>query len=324
MSTASHPTPTAAETREPEDAGNTLEHLAQRVDEAIAEIRTLPPEVQAKAMAMRAAIEEFHKVGLTLIVKRLKSDTRGKELLFELVDHPAVYALFSMHGLVRADLRTQVSRVLDMVRPYMQSHGGDVTLVDVQGKIVYVRLVGNCQGCSMSSLTLRNTVEESLKQHLPEIEAVKVVSDAPVADNLVQIQTGRMATGSSAPSVAPATNTSSTMSQEPSGDGDHGWMAGPLLDELPASKPMEFIAGGAKVLLVPTREGLRAYRNSCAHQGLPLDGGLLDQENDSLVCPWHGFQFCASTGECLSAPQCQLEPFPLRVIDNRVWVRPEA
>ncbi len=105
------------------------------------------------------------------------------------------------------------------------------------------------------------------------------------------------------------------MSQEPSGDGDHGWMAGPLLDELPASKPMEFIAGGAKVLLVPTREGLRAYRNSCAHQGLPLDGGLLDQENDSLVCPWHGFQFCASTGECLSAPQCQLEPFPLRVID---------
>ncbi len=70
----------SSRTREPEDAGNTLEHLAQRVDEAIAEIRTLPPEVQAKAMAMRAAIEEFHKVGLTLIVKRLKSDARRKRV----------------------------------------------------------------------------------------------------------------------------------------------------------------------------------------------------------------------------------------------------
>lgn len=323
MSTASHstqtPPPSPADTLEPADADKMLEQIAQRVDEVIAEIKTLPTDVQAKAMAMRSAIEEFHKVGLTLIVKRLKSDPRGKELLFELVDHPAVYALFSMHGLVRADLRTQVSRVLEMVRPYMQSHGGDVVLEDVRGKIVYVRLIGNCQGCSMSSLTLRNTVEESLKQHLPEIEAVKVVSDDANADPLVQIQASWPATSNA--TVAPPQVNARAHNGPSLG---HGWVAGPMLDELNEGKPTEFTAGDAKILLVPTQEGLRAYRNSCAHQGLPLDGGLLDQANDTLVCPWHGFQFSASTGECLSAPQCQLEPFPLRIIENRIWVRPDA
>lgn len=311
MSTASQSTTAPAGAAESEDAASVLEHLASRVDQVIAEIHTLPADVQIKAMALRSAIEEFHKVGLTLIVKRLKSDPRGKELLFELVDHPAVYALFSMHGLVRADLRTQVSRVLDMVRPYMKSHGGDVVLEDVRGKTVYVRLVGNCQGCSMSSLTLRNTVEESLKQHLPEIEAVEVVPETQSSADLVQIQPAWA-------KPAPTAIDSATSETELG----HGWVAGPMLSELSHSKPTEFVAGDAKILLVPTNEGLRAYRNACAHQGLPLDGGMLDKDNDTLVCPWHGFQFSASTGECLSAPQCQLEPFPLRIIDNRVWVRP--
>ena len=69
-------------------------------------------------------------------------------------------------------------------------------------------------------------------------------------------------------------------------------------------------------------KGMRAYRNACAHQGLPLDGGILDDENGTITCPWHGFQFDSESGECFSAPQCQLEPFPLRVKDERVWVRP--
>ena len=97
-----------------------FEQLAQRADQAFAEVNTLPADIRMKALALKSAIEEFHKVGLTQIVRTLKADPRGKELLFELADQPAVYALFSMHGLVRADLRTQVSRVIEMVRPYLQ------------------------------------------------------------------------------------------------------------------------------------------------------------------------------------------------------------
>ena len=171
-----------AKTSTPMVTVDNLEQLAERVDKAIAEVQALDPDVRVKAMTLKSTIEEFHKVGLTHIVKKLKDDPEGKKLLFELVDEPTVYALFAMHGLVRADLKTQVERVIEMVRPYMQSHGGDVSLVDVKGKTVYVRLSGNCNGCSMSAVTLRNTVEESLAEHVPEIEKVEVVPTDPEPD----------------------------------------------------------------------------------------------------------------------------------------------
>ncbi len=102
---------TSTQTSLPTVTVDDLDQLAERVDRAIAEVQTLAPDVRAKAMTLKSTIEEFHKVGLTHIVKTLKNDPNGKQLLFDLVDQPAVYALFAMHGLVRADLRTQVSRV---------------------------------------------------------------------------------------------------------------------------------------------------------------------------------------------------------------------
>ncbi|MFO0939601.1 MAG: NifU family protein [Pirellulales bacterium] len=273
-----------------------FEQLAQMVDQAIAEVQSLSPELRVKALALKAAIEEFHKIGLTHIVRTLKADPRGKELLFELVEQPSVYALFSMHGLIRADLRTQVMRVIEMVRPYMQSHGGDVAFVDLRDRTVLVRLIGNCSGCSMSQVTLRNTVEETLKQHFPEIEGVEVVTEPSV--NVVQIQIGNAAT-------------------------DSGWIEGPAIADIPQDRPFAFSNAGVSVLLIYSKKGLRAYRNSCAHQGLPLDGGELDLEEGTITCPWHRFCFDTESGECLTAPQCQLEPFPLRIANNRVWIRPE-
>jgi nitrite reductase/ring-hydroxylating ferredoxin subunit len=76
------------------------------------------------------------------------------------------------------------------------------------------------------------------------------------------------------------------------------------------------------ILLVNLENRLSAYRNACAHQGRPLDGGLFDAESGTITCPWHGFCFDAGSGECLTAPQAQLEPFPLKVQDGVIWVRP--
>ncbi len=290
-----------ANTSLPMVAVDDLEQLADRVDKAIAELQTLEPDARAKAMNLKSAIEEFHKVGLTHIVKTLKNDANGKKLLFEIVDEPTVYALFAMHGLVRADLKTQVGRVIEMVRPYLQSHGGDVSLVDVEGKTVYVRLAGNCNGCSMSSVTLQNTVEESLREHVPEITKVEVLPTEPANDeppNLVQL------------GASPVT------------DENHGWIEGPLVSDVEESKPFAFSSGEDEILLIRTKQGIRAFRNACAHQGLPLDRGMVDQEAGTITCPWHGFQFDSESGECFSAPQCQLEPFPLRIENEHVCVRP--
>lgn len=281
-----------------------FELLAQRVDKAIAAIETLNPEAQAKARALRTAIEEFHKAGLVKIIQGLKSDARGHELLLELTAEPAVYALFSMHGLIRADLHTRVSRVIQMARPYIQSHGGEVELAYIQDNIAWVRMSGACNGCSQTAVTLRNSVEEALREQVPEIVKVEVVPNEPT------------------PAPEPAVSELIQISLGSPNPEDHGWIKGPQTSELEDATPFRWDLGESSVLLLRFDGRLQAFRNACAHQGLPLDGGIVDIEARTLTCPWHGFRFDCQTGECLTAPQAQLETLPVRIQDGYAWVRP--
>jgi Fe-S cluster biogenesis protein NfuA len=71
--------------------------------------------------------------------------------------------------------KERVQEVLDKIRPALQADGGDVELVDVEGGVVKVKLVGACAGCPMSQLTLANGVERVLKEEIPEVERVEPV-----------------------------------------------------------------------------------------------------------------------------------------------------
>lgn len=74
-------------------------------------------------------------------------------------------------------LKERVESVLDKVRPMLRRDGGDVVLVDVQDDgIVKVKLTGACSGCPMSTMTLKNAIEETIKNEIPEIKAVEQVS----------------------------------------------------------------------------------------------------------------------------------------------------
>ncbi len=74
-------------------------------------------------------------------------------------------------------LKEKVEAVLGKVRPMLQRDGGDVELVDVQDDgIVKVRLTGACSGCPMSTMTLKNAIEETIKNEVPEIKSVEQVS----------------------------------------------------------------------------------------------------------------------------------------------------
>lgn len=276
-----------------------FELLASRVDESIAAVQALDAEAQTKANSLKNAIEAFHKIGLTKIIQGLKSDPRGRELLLELASEPAVYALFSMHGLIRADLATRVGRVVDMVRPHIESQGGEVELDSVEGNVAFLRIKGTGHGCNSTLPKLKSSVEEAIHQHVPEIDKIEVVAEGP-EPVLVQIMTS--------PSV---------------GSEDAGWKMGPLTGELHHAKPFRWdIAEDISVLLLRFDDRLQAFRNACAHQGLPLDGGTVDIEARTISCPWHGFRFDCQTGECLTAPQAQLETLPVRIKDGHAWVKP--
>ncbi|ATA73864.1 MULTISPECIES: NifU family protein [Capnocytophaga] len=70
-------------------------------------------------------------------------------------------------------VRENVLRALDEIRPFLQSDGGDITLVDIEDdRIVKVRLEGNCLGCSVNQMTLKSGVEMTVKKYVPQIESV--------------------------------------------------------------------------------------------------------------------------------------------------------
>ncbi len=69
--------------------------------------------------------------------------------------------------------KEEVQDVLDQIRPGLQADGGDVELIEVSDEgIVKVRLVGACHGCPMSTLTLKNGIERTLKKKIPEVKEV--------------------------------------------------------------------------------------------------------------------------------------------------------
>lgn len=71
--------------------------------------------------------------------------------------------------------KEKVEDVLNKVRTGLKSEGGDIELVDVKNDIVYVKLKGACGTCPMSTLTLKNWVETTMKKEIPEVKAVQAV-----------------------------------------------------------------------------------------------------------------------------------------------------
>jgi Fe-S cluster biogenesis protein NfuA len=72
-------------------------------------------------------------------------------------------------------LKERVEAALEKVRVGLKSEGGDIELIDVRDTVVYVKLKGACGTCQMSSLTMKNWVESSIKKEVPEITSVQAV-----------------------------------------------------------------------------------------------------------------------------------------------------
>jgi len=71
--------------------------------------------------------------------------------------------------------RENVETVLDELRPYLMSDGGNVEVVELDGPIVKVRLQGACGSCPSSMMTLKMGIERRLREFIPEISEVEQV-----------------------------------------------------------------------------------------------------------------------------------------------------
>lgn len=72
--------------------------------------------------------------------------------------------------------KEKIEIALDSIRPFLQKDGGDVEFVELtDDKVVKVKLLGACESCSMSAMTLKAGIEESIKNAIPEIIRVDAV-----------------------------------------------------------------------------------------------------------------------------------------------------
>ncbi len=70
------------------------------------------------------------------------------------------------------DLKEQVVKALEEIRPFLRSDGGDITLISIEQDTVTVKLEGNCVGCSVNQMTLKLGVETTIKKYAPQIKSV--------------------------------------------------------------------------------------------------------------------------------------------------------
>jgi Fe-S cluster biogenesis protein NfuA len=75
------------------------------------------------------------------------------------------------------ELEQKVRNVIEQIRPYLQADGGDIHFVELTNEnVVNVELQGACGSCPFSRMTLKNGVEEAVKNALPEIKSVEAVN----------------------------------------------------------------------------------------------------------------------------------------------------
>ncbi|AYN69822.1 NifU family protein [Euzebyella marina] len=76
------------------------------------------------------------------------------------------------------ELRVNVEKALEEIRPFLQSDGGDISLISIDNEnSVKVKLEGACVGCSVNQMTLKSGVEMTIKKYAPQIEEVVNVGE---------------------------------------------------------------------------------------------------------------------------------------------------
>jgi Fe-S cluster biogenesis protein NfuA len=257
------------------------EALVGRVEELTARVEALAdPEARELADDLAAAVVQLYGEGLERILARL-----GPDVVAELVEDGVVASLLLIHGLYPVDLDTRVREALAGVRPYLESHGGDVELLGIADGVARLRLEGSCSGCAASQSTLELAIERALEEAAPDLLGIDV--EGVVA----------------APPRRPAEDVEWVELEGVAGL-QRGRMVG-------AGGGLMVSGGGGGGLVIANVAGtLLAYHDACAGCGSPLTGGAL--LGGMLTCTGCGLRFdLPRAGRCLDDDAVQLRPVPL-------------
>jgi Fe-S cluster biogenesis protein NfuA len=146
-----------------------------RIDELVRAVEQIgDPAARATATELVQLLLDLHGAGIERMLDiTYESGEAGPAIIDALGRDELAGALLMLHGLHPFDLATRVAQALEKVRPYMQSHGGDVELLGVSDDVVVrLRLEGSCHGCPSSHVTLKYAVEEAIYAAAPDVSAI--------------------------------------------------------------------------------------------------------------------------------------------------------
>src|ERR1022692_171397 len=149
-------TATAVQTEGPEQLVARVQDLQARLDSAP------DPATREVAEELVSALVQMYGAGLEQILAGLfAAGEAGERIAGSLAEDPLVATLLLIHDLHPVPLADRVQGALDSVRPYMESHGGNVELLSLERGIARIRLQGSCSDCSASSVTLELAIKQA-------------------------------------------------------------------------------------------------------------------------------------------------------------------
>jgi Fe-S cluster biogenesis protein NfuA/nitrite reductase/ring-hydroxylating ferredoxin subunit len=236
------------------------------------------------------------------------------EVLAALAGDELVSSLLLVHGLHPYDVTTRVENALESVRPYLGSHGGDVELLDVtEDGVARLRLLGSCDGCPSSSVTLTLAVEGAVEAAAPEITTIEVETSD----------------GEDGAGKGPLISVDSLRSRLDPAEADAAgaWEPAPLVAELEPGEVGGFTVGGMPVLACRIQADLFVFRDHCPRCTSRMAGATLERRlgypvgDGVLRCPTCRSHYdVRRAGACLDADGEHLAPLPLLVRDGVVSV----
>lgn len=270
-----------------------------RIESLIEEIeRFTDPNAQAIAREIVQSLLDLHGTGLTALLQRiLQSGSAGQGLIDELAEDELLSNLFLLYDIHPLDAQARAQRALEKARPYLQSHSGDVELVEITPDgIARTRLLGTCEGCHSSVSTAKMVIEDAILSAAPDVVGVEVegVKAPAMAESLISL-----------PLLG--------------GKADHpgGWVDLPPLSIQEGEVLAQEVAG-VRLIVLRHQQALYAYGQQCPACNGSLESARLDP---NLICGHCDHSYDARlAGRSLTDEQIHLEPFPLLVEEQTIRV----
>jgi Fe-S cluster biogenesis protein NfuA/nitrite reductase/ring-hydroxylating ferredoxin subunit len=311
------------------DRENLLGSAGERISSLLDALGSGGPVARDRAEELVRQVTELYGAGLERILQVLDSQgVLGPGTVSALTSDPLVSGLLLIHGLHPVDLPGRVAGALDSVRPYLGSHGGDVELLGISEEgVVRLRLLGSCQGCPSSSVTLKLAVEDAIETAAPEVTGIEVEEAAPAAVPAL-IPVGALRSrldGLGGPSDGDArgAGASSLTAHGAVTPASGTWQAVPALAELESGGVAGFLVAGVEVLTCRIGPDVYAFVDRCPRCTHSMPGASLQRAlaapvgGGLLRCPHCRSHFdVRKAGACLEDKALHLDPLPLLLRDG--------